>query len=797
MTRRQNSDSVTTWQFIMLTMVLFCQLAPDAFANESNALQNVTGDLTWIGYEPEVREYVIGSETYVLCNIEGRLYSIRLDDGTKIELTAGLENPAVQRYSNSHPFTHESSGISGRRWLASGSHVYFISNNSLYRVALSGGPLITLATSTSDFRISGNGTTIVYLSGSSLFAIPSAGGSAILVVPSSSYSQVGNYAFTPNGQRVLFTAFPAGSNSHETGLFSVSASGGSIVRLNSPVGLALGNIRRILAYWINPSSTRVIFQSNEILTDGHCIHSAPLNAANQSVAVEKRATNRMALSGNTPQLVFTPDGSRIAYILPIDDGVTSGYGLFTAPVGGGTVVRHNSADQISFIPPHDTDGNRLSFSNDGLKLLSLGGINPSYSQIQYGLIHSHPSLYEWPANSASPRRQVSQPPTLATATVSFKNQRYLNGVDGIVYSAQYANSFGFRDDTEIYHCSPGNVITRLDQTPLEGRLSGRSTYFLSRDHSRVIFSRAGHLSSQYDIYSSTIVGAQVRRLTPETTYNRNITDYGPLGDGNSAWLVGNFQTSGRYDIFISRPAVIVPVFPEIAIEDSGVDLPNGESKSFGNVVPGTVEEITFSLLNTGDGELTLTGNPKVDITGSAEFTVTSQPTSPVAPDGFTTFTVRIAPTTPGIRTASFNILSDDADESLFTIQLTGTSFSYTTDTDGDGMSDAAEFNMTALGFDWTVAQPDLVNTYFQNAEGAGLYTASQIQAMKSGTPLIARNPATGKFKLTMNWKKSTDLNSFLDFPAPLGSSVSLNPAGDVEFEFPGPDNAAFFRLEME
>jgi hypothetical protein len=72
-----------------------------------------------------------------------------------------------------------------------------------------------------------------------------------------------------------------------------------------------------------------------------------------------------------------------------------------------------------------------------------------------------------------------------------------------------------------------------------------------------------------------------------------------------------------------------------------------------------------------------------------------------------------------------------------------------------------------------------------------------VQAMHSGTPLIARDPGTGRFKLTLDWKKSTNLTHFLDFPAPPGSAVSINPQGDVEFEFPSTDNAAFFRIEME
>jgi hypothetical protein len=792
MNRYLITDLATALRPFIVAGFVFFPCALDAQGIGPNVLQNVTGDLPLIGFQPEVREHVSGSETYVLCNIEGRLYSIPLAGGARVELTAGLENPAVQKYDNSSAFSHKSTGGIGGRWIASGSHVYFLSNNTLYRAPVAGGPLVTLVTGTYNFRMSDNGDAIVYPRNSSLYVMPSAGGPETLVVPSSGYSVISNYAFTPNGQRILFTGHPASTWHHDTGLFSVPSSGGSITRLNTPVALPAGEWRRILRYWINPSSTRVVFHSNEVLTDGHCIHSAPLNAANQAVAIEKRASNRMAQV--TPQLVFTPDGSRIAYALPID-GVTSGYGLFSAPVAGGTVIRHDAVDQISSIPPSSQDGsNNFSFSNDGLKLMSLGFLNSTYSQILYGFIHTNTNLYEWPFNSASPRRQVSQPPTSATATFGFADQRYLDGTNGIVYSMRDRNS-GYRYG--IYHCSPENLITRLDQTPLEGILWGGSVYHLSRDQSRVLFCRAGQRANQYDVYSSTVDGAQVRRLTPDAAYNRFVNYYGPLSDGNSAWLVGNFETSGRSDIFISRPSVFVPVFPEIAVEDSGSDIPSGASKPFGNVPPGTVKDLTFSLLNTGDGELTLTGNPIVALSGSDDFSVTSQPSSPVAPGGNTNFTVRFAPTTPGSKTASLAIASDDADEASFIIHLAGTSFSLTTDTDGDGMSDASEFNMAALGFDWTVAQPDLVNTYFQNAAGAGLYDATQLQAMHSGVPLIAKDPATGKVKLTMDWKISNDLSGFADFPAPAGSSVSITPEGDVEFEFPAPADKGFFRVGME
>ena len=65
-----------------------------------------------------------------------------------------------------------------------------------------------------------------------------------------------------------------------------------------------------------------------------------------------------------------------------------------------------------------------------------------------------------------------------------------------------------------------------------------------------------------------------------------------------------------------------------------------------------------------------------------------------------------------------------------------------------------------------------------------LYTPDQVQSLHAPAPLIARDSGTGKFTLTMDWKKSTDLMTFFDFPADApGSSLSVNPiTGDIEID---------------
>jgi hypothetical protein len=70
----------------------------------------------------------------------------------------------------------------------------------------------------------------------------------------------------------------------------------------------------------------------------------------------------------------------------------------------------------------------------------------------------------------------------------------------------------------------------------------------------------------------------------------------------------------------------------------------------------------------------LNGLPKVAVTGAdaALFTIVSQPRDLIVTGDSATFTVNFTPTGTGTKTAQLSIASNDSNESLYTIQLTGT-----------------------------------------------------------------------------------------------------------------------------
>ena len=269
------------------------------------------------------------------------------------------------------------------------------------------------------------------------------------------------------------------------------------------------------------------------------------------------------------------------------------------------------------------------------------------------------------------------------------------------------------------------------------------------------------------------------------------------------------QTTHSLGITASTPPVI------------GVEQPVGSSISNGgtrNIVaavgaPGTM---TFTITNRGGSDATGLSVAK-NGTDAGDFTVTSVPASTLIPGASTTYTLQFAPTTTGTKTAAIHIASNAATNNPFDINLTGQVLLTTADGDGDGMSDAAEFTLAAVGFDWQVAQPAKVSAFLSNSalynqtqynanRTAGrndvinapntynLYTLSQVQGLNAGATLLTVDAVTGKFKLTLGMEKSANLQTWqpFSFTAP---ETTINAQGKIEFLFTAPGNAAFFRLQ--
>jgi hypothetical protein len=115
--------------------------------------------------------------------------------------------------------------------------------------------------------------------------------------------------------------------------------------------------------------------------------------------------------------------------------------------------------------------------------------------------------------------------------------------------------------------------------------------------------------------------------------------------------------------------------PMIHVKQETANILNGTGRcDFGSVISGTYCYKIFTVQNVGGVSLNLTDTPKIQISGTdaACFSVTTQPSSPVAADGSTSFTVRFLPLSPGTKTATVSIASNDPEKNPFTFTVTGT-----------------------------------------------------------------------------------------------------------------------------
>jgi uncharacterized delta-60 repeat protein len=157
--------------------------------------------------------------------------------------------------------------------------------------------------------------------------------------------------------------------------------------------------------------------------------------------------------------------------------------------------------------------------------------------------------------------------------------------------------------------------------------------------------------------------------------------FNPSATGQRTAIVSVPTSVGAYSFALSGTGLAPDIFvlggpgPQLVPDGStSASVPQGTD--FGTLTfPGTPVSQTFTILNSGTAPLNLTNNPPVQIAGlhPSDFTVTTQPVTPIAPGDSATFTVTFIPTTIGVRTATVRILNDDCSDDLYTFAVRGQS----------------------------------------------------------------------------------------------------------------------------
>ncbi len=200
-------------------------------------------------------------------------------------------------------------------------------------------------------------------------------------------------------------------------------------------------------------------------------------------------------------------------------------------------------------------------------------------------------------------------------------------------------------------------------------------------------------NAPYTIYDESTPLATVavnQQLAPSGDLSNGVT-WQSLGTFNFATSVIRVKLSDNANGLVTADAVrIVPVgiqqqAPEMDVAGFGQSIADGatapivdDGTDFGKVfaVTGSATH-TFTISNTGNADLHLSGNPPVSILGipganSEDFTVITQPSAIVAAGASTTFQVMFRPPTIGLSQAIVSIDDDDASEHPYTFEVQGT-----------------------------------------------------------------------------------------------------------------------------
>lgn len=195
---------------------------------------------------------------------------------------------------------------------------------------------------------------------------------------------------------------------------------------------------------------------------------------------------------------------------------------------------------------------------------------------------------------------------------------------------------------------------------------------------------AGINASEFTIVGGFDGSSLAAGATRNFSLRFNPTDTGSLSSISKnaiLTLVNNDTDEGSFQINLTGTATPRPQ-PEISVTQNGNPIASGATYNFGSRQEFTTSpNITFTIRNEGNANLTLTNNPNFLFksgTNGADFTIT-QPNLPsgiLAPNETTTFTISFTPSSVASgasKVGSIAIANNDFNESTYTILLAGTS----------------------------------------------------------------------------------------------------------------------------
>jgi Tol biopolymer transport system component len=242
-----------------------------------------------------------------------------------------------------HTVSPPTADVHGFEVVPRGERIVYLANREvedmveLYSVKSHGGPSVKLNAplrpgfDVVDFIVSPQGRRIVYFGQFygrfDLFSVSVDGGPAIQLNPRDGGGVAHNpvlatAAFSPDGKRVVFLAQEDG----RVELFTVSASGGTPVRISPPLA-SFGDVYPGIQ--ISPDGERAVFRADPAVDFVFELFSAPIDGSRPAVQLSSAL-----VFGRAVETIFhvSPDSARVVYVA--NQEMTGAGELFSVPIDG-------------------------------------------------------------------------------------------------------------------------------------------------------------------------------------------------------------------------------------------------------------------------------------------------------------------------------------------------------------------------------------------------------------------------------------------------------------------------------
>jgi hypothetical protein len=184
-------------------------------------------------------------------------------------------------------------------------------------------------------------------------------------------------------------------------------------------------------------------------------------------------------------------------------------------------------------------------------------------------------------------------------------------------------------------------------------------------------SLAGTDAGEFEVTSLPALPASPVTASGSTTFTLRFSPVMSPGERTITVTIPNNDSDENPYTF---DVVAQGIAPDIAVTQGATPVADGGSYSFADTPVDDNLDVVFTITNSGDADLELTGTPRVQIGGThaSDYSLHVDPPASVgAAGGSATFTLRFTPSAPGTRNAAISIPNNDPDEAPYSFTISG------------------------------------------------------------------------------------------------------------------------------